>query len=147
MLRPGRTGDELRSGPDVALSPHRSIFLVHSGFSGGGRADHRDASTGWILSMGPRRVWRFLGISRWLVELDRIVSFGQRLRRAVYGLSGVLFSTNHRLETLSRLHRAGCGDYVYQRAWNQNGGARVDRAGDTYFSADPDDDGDRPGAL
>src|SRR5882762_4979110 len=79
-LRPRRYGDDEWAGADAALSPVHSVFLVHSGVAGGGGADLGDSRRGRILPLGARGVWRLLGISGRLVELERFVPSGRHVR-------------------------------------------------------------------
>jgi len=53
-----------KSGPGMTLIYLLVIplFLVDPGFAGGCRIDHRDAGGRRVLSLGPRRLRRFLGI-------------------------------------------------------------------------------------
>src|SRR6266403_2674507 len=109
----GYGGDE-RAGAGAGLHALAAVFLVHSGFAGGGGADYGDACRGRILPVGAGGVWGLLGISSGVVELERFVAAGGGLRGAGDGLPELLFSGDCGLE-------ASCGERADRR------GERVDQ--------------------
>src|SRR6266850_235267 len=123
-VRPRRHGHHQRPGADAALSAVYPAFLVHPRFARGGGTHHRDSRRGRLLPLGARGLRRLLGISRGLVELERVVPSRRRVRRVIHGLpyklSFVLLH-NSRLDALRHCRRGDCGDRAHQRARHPDG--------------------------
>jgi len=130
-----RHGDDERTGAGAALSPVYSIVLVHSGFACGGGIDHGDSRRRRILPLGARGVWRLLGISGRLVELERFVPSGRHVRRFDGGLSDVFLPWACRLEALRDCRRRDCADRLHQRARHPDGRRGGDGSGNFYSAA------------
>src|SRR6266403_598740 len=109
-----RRGGAEGGAAGAGLHALAAVFLVHTGFAGGGGADYGDACGGRILPVGAGGVWGLLGISGGVVELERFVSAGGGLRGAGDGLPELLFSGDCGLE-------ASCGERADRR------GDRVDQ--------------------
>src|SRR6266550_1801511 len=130
-----RHGDDERTGADAALSPVYSIVLVHSGFAGGGGIDNGDSRRRRILPLGARGVWRLLGISGRLVELERFVPSGRHVRRSDGGLSDLFLPWACRLEALRDCRRRDCADRLHQRARHPDGRRGGDGSGNFHSAA------------
>src|SRR5260370_591515 len=132
-VRAGRHGDDKRARVDAAVSIVHSVFLVHSGFAGGGGINDSDSCGRRILPLGARGVRRLLGIPGRVVELERLVSSGSRVRCFVYRLSDVLFPGDWGLEALRSFAGIGGVAWLRERAGHPGSGHGSDGAGD----ADP----------
>src|SRR6266446_2638669 len=132
-VRAGRHGDDERARVDAALPLVHSVFLVHSGFAGGGGINDSDSCGRRILPLGAHGVRRLLGIPGRVVELERLVSSGSRVRCFVYRLSDVLLPCDCGLEALRSFAGSGGADWLRERAGHPGSGQGGDGAGD----ADP----------
>src|SRR6266849_382239 len=114
------------SGPGLTLLYQLFIpfFWVHPRLARGRRTHHRDSRRGRLLPLGERGLRRLLGISGGLVELERVVFAGCRVRRVIHGLPHKLpfvLLYDSRLDALRHCRHGDCGDRVHQRARHPDG--------------------------
>jgi len=126
-VRSRRHGYHQRPGTDAALRTIYSAVLVRPGVAGDGRVDYRDSCRGRVLPLGARRIRRLLGIPCGLVELERIVRAGRRLRGTFCRLSQRLyfhlFHLGWRRDPLRHRLHSGRGDLLRECAWDPHGGS------------------------
>src|ERR1700745_1153200 len=133
-VRHGGNGHDERAGTDAALFARDSVFLVHARVAGGGGVDDGDSGRRRLLSLGASEFWRFLGIPGGLVELERVLAAGRKLRGPAQRLSGDFLPFTGRLEALPCVRGADFPAGVHQYSRNPDSGRGSNSAGD--FRAD-----------